>query len=72
MAKFLLVLLLAAPLTGCHSIEVISPDQHNECDHPEKPEKPYTDQKNATLLAEQAKVIDRCRALLGHEPRMKV
>lgn len=62
---YLLALSLLVPLTACHSI-VAGGDPYGQCIHPEKPPKPYTDKKVATLITEQARAIDVCRALLGN------
>lgn len=46
-------------------------DPHNECDHPAKPDKPYTDEGAAIYITDQGKAIDTCRSLLGNPPRLK-
>lgn len=67
----LLVLTSLLLLTGCHNIPVVSNDIAGECDHPPKPDKPYTDKNVSLFIVDQAKAIDVCRALLGNEPRGK-
>ena len=59
------VLLLLTPLTACETV-VIANDPNDQCAHPDKPSKPYTDKKVALLVIGQAKAIDVCRGLLGH------
>jgi len=57
-------------LTACASPFVVN-DVNNECDHPNKPDKPYTDTKVAGLIVDQSKAIDKCKALLGKKLRLK-
>ena len=66
----MLALVLALPLTGCRS-GVVANDPNNECDHPTKPEKPYTDAGVGLYITAQGQAIDVCRALLGNKPRLK-
>lgn len=65
----LLGLVFLLPLTACHS-PIVANDTAGECDHPEKPKKPYTDKKAALYIVDQGKAIDTCRALLGSKPRL--
>jgi hypothetical protein len=44
---------------------LIASDPNEQCAHPPKPGKPYTDKKVGVLITEQAEAIDKCRALLG-------
>lgn len=62
----MLALALSLLLTGCEHFTVPT-DPFNECDHPQLPDPPYDDLDNSILLQDQSDVIDKCRALLGHE-----
>jgi len=42
-------------------------DQYNECNHPKKPDKPYTDVAVGVYIINQGHAIDKCMALLGHK-----
>ena len=63
----LLALVCLAPLTACPSLIAPSSDKYNECSHPQKPDKPYTDKAVGVYIINQGHVIDKCRALLGHK-----
>jgi|GEM_PF-4336081 len=63
-------LALALLLTACHP-PVSANDPNDECDHPAKPDKPYTDEKVALYITAQGETIDVCRSLLGSAPRLK-
>lgn len=62
----LLALGLSLPLTACQSLGLMVNDPYQECDHPYKPDKPYTDENAALYISAQGEKIDKCRALLGH------
>lgn len=64
---FLSVLGLSMLLTACQYLPTVANDPANECDHPAKPDKPYTDQSAGLLIDAQGQKIDVCRALLGHK-----
>lgn len=66
----LLALVLSMPLTACQR-PIVANDIAGECDHPDKPDKPYTDEKVGLFIIDQARAIDVCRALLGNEPLIK-
>ena len=51
---------------ACQDLPVPVSNLNNECDHPDKPVKPYTDEKAGLFIAAQGKKIDVCRALLGN------
>jgi len=63
----LLALLSLAPLTSCADIRVAASDPYNECSHPPKPIKPYTDRAVGVYIINQGHAIDKCMALLGHK-----
>jgi len=66
----LLAPVLLLPLTACPN-PIVTNDPHDECDHPAKPAKPYTDESAALYITAQGEVIDICRALLGNKPRIE-
>ena len=63
----MLVLACLVPLTSCHSLVPPIRDQYNECNHPKKPDKPYTDVAVGVYIINQGHAIDKCMALLGHK-----
>jgi len=72
LAQTILLALACAPLlTACQKVPVVANDPNDECDHPAKPEAPYSDEKAAGYIVAQGEAIDVCRALLGNKPRIK-
>lgn len=70
-ARTLFVVLASSLLlTGCLA-HLAANDPNDECDHPPKPAKPYTDQATALYITAQGEAIDKCRSLLGNKPRMR-